>query len=63
MVNTHPFFKFKTAAKDNGREILDYYRSLTFEEKEDYKYTVEELINRIMSEANNIIDQKLKVLA
>ena len=25
--------------------------------------TVEELINRIMSEANNIIDQKLKVLA
>jgi superfamily I DNA/RNA helicase len=44
LVNTHPFFKFKTAAKDNGREILDYYRSLTFEEKEDYKYTVEELI-------------------
>ena len=25
--------------------------------------TVEELINRIMSEANNIIGQKLKVLA
>ena len=25
--------------------------------------TVEELINRIMSEANNIIDQKLKDLA
>jgi superfamily I DNA/RNA helicase len=44
LVNTHPFFKFKTAAKDNGREILDYYRSLTFEEKEDYQYTAEELI-------------------
>jgi superfamily I DNA/RNA helicase len=44
LVNAHPFFKFKTAAKDNGREILDYYRSLTFEEKEDYQYTAEELI-------------------
>jgi len=40
----HPFFKFKSYAKDNGREILDYYRSLTFEEKENYQYTAEELI-------------------
>jgi len=40
----HPFFRFKSFAKDNGREILDYYRSLTFEEKEDYQYTAEELI-------------------
>ena len=40
----HPFFKFKSYAKDNGREVLDYYRSLTFEEKEDYQYTAEELI-------------------
>jgi superfamily I DNA/RNA helicase len=40
----HPFFKFKSYAKDNGQEILDYYRSLTFEEKEDYQYTAEELI-------------------
>jgi superfamily I DNA/RNA helicase len=40
----HPFFKFKSSAKDNGREVLDYYRSLTFEEKEDYQYTAEELI-------------------
>lgn len=40
----HPFFKFKSFAKDNGREVLDYYRSLTFEEKEDYQYTAEELI-------------------
>ena len=40
----HPFFKFISFAKDNGREILDYYRSLTFEEKEDYQYTAEELI-------------------
>ena len=40
----HPFFRFKSSAKDNGREVLDYYRSLTFEEKEDYQYTAEELI-------------------
>ena len=40
----HPFFRFKSFAKDNGREVLDYYRSLTFEEKEDYQYTAEELI-------------------
>ena len=40
----HPFFKFKSSARDNGREVLDYYRSLTFDEKKDYQYTVEELI-------------------
>ena len=40
----HPFFRFISFAKDNGQEILDYYRSLTFEEKEDYQYTAEELI-------------------
>ena len=44
MFAVHPFFRFKSFAKDNGREILDYYRSLTFEEKEDYQYTAEELI-------------------
>jgi len=40
----HPFFRFISFAKDNGQEVLDYYRSLTFEEKEDYQYTAEELI-------------------
>ena len=40
----HPFFRFISFAKDNGQQVLDYYRSLTFEEKEDYQYTAEELI-------------------
>ena len=37
----HPFFRFISFAKDNGQQVLDYYRSLTFEEKEDYQYTAE----------------------
>jgi len=40
----HPFFKFVSFARDNGQEVLKYYRSLSFEEKEDYKYDPEELI-------------------
>jgi len=40
----HPCFRFISFAKDNGQQVLDYYRSLTFEEKEDYQYTAEELI-------------------
>jgi len=40
----HPFFRFMSFARDNGKEVLEYYRSLTFEEKEDYQYTAEELI-------------------
>ena len=40
----HPFFRFMSFARDNGRDVLKYYRSLTFEEKEDYQYTAEELI-------------------
>jgi superfamily I DNA/RNA helicase len=40
----HPFFKFMSFARDNGRDVLKYYRSLTFEEKEDYQYEPEEFI-------------------
>jgi len=40
----HPFFRFINFARDNGRDVLKYYRSLTFEQKEDYQYTAEELI-------------------
>ena len=31
-------------ARDNGKEVLAYYRSLSFDEKKDYEYTIEELI-------------------
>ena len=40
----HPFFKFMSFARDNGKEVLAYYRSLSFDEKKDYEYTIEELI-------------------
>ena len=40
----HPFFKFMNFARDNGKEVLAYYRSLSFDEKKDYEYTIEELI-------------------
>ena len=40
----HPFFKFMSMARDNGKSFLDYYRSLTYKEKEEYKYEPEELI-------------------
>jgi superfamily I DNA/RNA helicase len=41
----HPFFKFMSMARDNGKNFLDYYRSLTYKEKEEYKYEPEELID------------------
>ena len=31
-------------ARDNGKDILPYYRSLTEEEKADYQYLPEELV-------------------
>ncbi len=40
----HPFFRFVSSARDNGKDILKHYRGLSFEEKEDYEYTAEELI-------------------
>ena len=38
----HPFFKFHSTARDNGFDTVKYYRSLTFEEKRDYKYSMTE---------------------
>ena len=40
----HPFFRFMSFARDNGKEVLEYYRSIGFDEREDYEYTPEELI-------------------
>ena len=44
LVTSHPFFKFISMARDNGKDILPYYRSLTEEEKADYQYLPEELV-------------------
>ena len=44
LVTSHPFFKFTSMARDNGKDILPYYRSLTEEEKADYQYLPEELV-------------------
>jgi len=40
----HPFFRFVSFARDNGKESLQYWRSLSFDEQKDYEYTIEELI-------------------
>jgi superfamily I DNA/RNA helicase len=42
----HPFFKFVSSARDNGKELSSYYRTLSYEEKiNDYKYTLQQLID------------------
>ena len=43
LVAGHPFFKFHNAARDNGLDTVSYYRTLSFEEKEEYEYTLTEL--------------------
>ena len=42
LLTGHPFFKFHSTARDNGFDTVKYYRSLTFEEKRDYKYSMTE---------------------
>ena len=42
----HPFFKFIGFARDNGKDLGPYYRTLSYEEKiNEYKYTLQELID------------------
>ena len=39
----HPFFKFNSFARNNGMSPIEYYATLGFEEKNDYKYYPTEL--------------------
>jgi len=39
----HPFFKFNSFARNNGMSPIEYYSTLGFEEKNDYKYYPTEL--------------------
>ena len=42
----HPFFKFIGFARDNGKELSTYYRTLSYEEKiNEYKYTLQQFID------------------
>ncbi len=43
LIAGHPFFRFHSTARDNGLDTVQYYRTLSFEEKRDYKYKIEEL--------------------
>jgi len=43
LIARHPFFKFHSSARDNGFDTVKYYRTLSFEEKRDFKYTITEL--------------------
>ena len=40
----HPFFKFVGFARDNGKDLTSYYRTLSYEERVEYKYTIQELV-------------------
>jgi len=42
LFSSHPFFKFMSMSKDNGKSVEAYYRSLTHEEKAELKYYLEE---------------------
>ena len=43
LIANHPFFRFHSTARDNGLDTVQYYRTLSFEEKRDYKYNIDEL--------------------
>ena len=43
LIAGHPFFRFHSAARDNGFDTVKYYLTLDFPEKESYEYLVEEL--------------------
>ena len=43
LFKTHPFFKFVSFARDNGKELTKYYRELSYEDKNEYKYSIQEL--------------------
>ena len=43
LIAGHPFFRFHSTARDNGLDTVQYYRTLSFEERRDYKYTNTEL--------------------
>ena len=66
----HPFFKFISFARDNGygKNLLGYYRTLSFPDREEYAYTIQQLIqmndlykkyktNPLINEGrNNVLD-------
>ena len=39
----HPFFKFNSFARNNGMDAIEYYSTLSFDEKNEYKYYPTEL--------------------
>jgi superfamily I DNA/RNA helicase len=43
LFKVHPFFKFVSFARDNGKELTQYYRELSYEEKNEYKYSIKDL--------------------
>ena len=46
LFKSHPFFKFVGFARDNGKKLGVYYRTLSYEEKiNEYKYTIQQLID------------------
>ena len=57
LLTGHPFFKFHSTARDNGFNTVKYYRSLTFEEKRDYKYSMTEF-QELEEDYNNFKNNK-----
>ena len=52
LIARHPFFKFHSTARDNGLKTVEYYWTLSFEEKRKCKYTITEL-QRLEKDYNN----------
>ena len=46
LFKNHPFFKFIGFARDNGygKDLTSYYRTLSYEERVEYKYSIQELV-------------------
>ena len=59
LIAGHPFFKFHNSARDNGKDTVKYYRSLTFPERAEYKYNITEL-QELEKNYNNFKTNKKK---
>ena len=59
LIARHPFFKFHSTARDNGLDPIKYFRSLSFTESGEYKYTLEDLLT--LEKIYNNFKTKIKV--
>ena len=57
----HPFFEYMSRSRDHGMSFYDFYKELSFEEKDHYKYTLDEL-ERLYASYNSFkVNQKVNL--